>query len=190
MEDFMTCSVSSGYCGSSDLVCCVAPSDSQAGKTTCRPPTDCADASAVFGCESYYTVMPGDTCDGVSATTGRSVDAILALNPAVRSDCSDLQAGQTLCIMPDPPASLTMEPSSPHVAPPASAWSRQPSTEPSQSATPSEPPSAGVPDWSTCHPSRDTCAGYGSVCCVAAADQLSDKHTCRPAAAGTHSYTL
>ncbi|KAI8809499.1 hypothetical protein BJ742DRAFT_804074 [Cladochytrium replicatum] len=41
--------------------------------------------------------------------------------------------------------------------------------------------SYGIEDWKTCHPGKDSCASYGSKCCIAKADKYSGKYTCRPA---------
>ena len=158
-------------------MCCVAPADAQTLKTTCRPPTDCVSSSAMFGCEHNYTVMSGDTCYSISEMTVQSVDSILALNPAVDSDCTNLYLDQVLCLLPLTPS---LEPTLAPSDEPTIALSVEPTPSSTLTST-----VTGVPDWSTCHPSRDTCSSYGSVCCIAQGDDgYSGKHTCRQSASG------
>ncbi|KAJ3025952.1 UNVERIFIED_CONTAM: hypothetical protein HDU68_006424 [Siphonaria sp. JEL0065] len=38
----------------------------------------------------------------------------------------------------------------------------------------------GVGDWNTCHPGIDQCANADAKCCIAAADLITQKYTCRP----------
>ena len=40
-SDYNNCSASTGYCSSSDHVCCVGPDDALTGQTTCRLANDC-----------------------------------------------------------------------------------------------------------------------------------------------------
>ncbi|KAI8805865.1 hypothetical protein BJ742DRAFT_741076 [Cladochytrium replicatum] len=49
--------------------------------------------------------------------------------------------------------------------------------------------SYGIEDWKTCHPGKDSCAHYGSKCCIARADKHSGKYTCRPAGKDCDDYS-
>ncbi|KAF7354178.1 Carbohydrate-binding module family 5 protein [Mycena venus] len=50
------------------------------------------------GCTQTYTVVSGDTCSGIEATTGVSDTQLHALNPAIDSGCTNLSVGQILCL--------------------------------------------------------------------------------------------
>ncbi|KAF7368297.1 Glycoside hydrolase family 18 protein [Mycena venus] len=50
------------------------------------------------GCTQTYTVVSGDTCSGIEATTGVSDTQLHALNPAINSGCTNLSVGQILCL--------------------------------------------------------------------------------------------
>lgn len=45
-----------------------------------------------------YTVQAGDTCAGIAASKGVSLDAFLAANKNINADCSNLSAGATVNI--------------------------------------------------------------------------------------------
>ena len=45
-----------------------------------------------------YTVQPGDTCGGIAAANGITVDAFLAANKNIDAACSNLSAGATVTI--------------------------------------------------------------------------------------------
>lgn len=50
-----------------------------------------------YHCPNNYTVMPGDTCSSIIATTANLTEAIfLASNPTV--NCSNLTAGSSVCV--------------------------------------------------------------------------------------------
>lgn len=40
----------------------------------------------------------GDTCDAIAVAKGISTELLLALNPTVNPECTDLQIGQVLCL--------------------------------------------------------------------------------------------
>jgi LysM repeat protein len=50
------------------------------------------------GTSKNYTVKPGDTCAGIAQSQGVSLDAFLAANSSINSDCSNLTAGATVKI--------------------------------------------------------------------------------------------
>ncbi|MGE5596621.1 MAG: LysM peptidoglycan-binding domain-containing protein [Hyphomicrobiales bacterium] len=43
-----------------------------------------------------YTVQAGDTCAGIAAAKGTSADQIIAANPNINAECSNLQPGDVL----------------------------------------------------------------------------------------------
>ena len=51
-------------------------------------------------CTSTYTVKSGDSCYSISQAAGITVDALIALNPILDSNCN-LQIGQILCLSRD-----------------------------------------------------------------------------------------
>ena len=90
---YSTCSTTNSYCTINSYVCCVAPADVGNGKTTCRPSNNCAS-----GCSTHYTVIKGDTCNSIGNKYGVSGAAIISVNTAVNSGCTNLQIGQSVCI--------------------------------------------------------------------------------------------
>jgi len=55
-------------------------------------------ALAASSCTRSYTVVSGDTCDGISAAHNVSTYQLAAVNPVIDSACSNLQIGQVLCL--------------------------------------------------------------------------------------------
>ena len=49
---------------------------------------------------SIYNVQPGDTCSGITGTTGVGLSDLTSYNPTLNSDCSNLNAGENLCLSP------------------------------------------------------------------------------------------
>ncbi|OOF93376.1 carbohydrate-binding module family 50 protein, partial [Aspergillus carbonarius ITEM 5010] len=62
-------------------------SDLDAGATLCLPQS-CA----------IYTVQAGDTCEGITNTTGISFVQFTSWNPTINSYCTNLIAGQEVCV--------------------------------------------------------------------------------------------
>ena len=61
----------------------------QVGQTLCIPPK-CSG--------SYYSVKRNDYCDAIASAGGVTLDKLLAANPGINSDCSNLQIGELLCL--------------------------------------------------------------------------------------------
>jgi len=55
-------------------------------------------ALASPSCTRTYTVVSGDTCDGISAAQSVSTYQLAAVNPVIDSGCSNLEIGQILCL--------------------------------------------------------------------------------------------
>jgi LysM repeat protein len=49
-------------------------------------------------CSQKYTVLRGDSCDGIGAEFNVTGSAIISANPAINYGCTNLRAGQILCI--------------------------------------------------------------------------------------------
>lgn len=49
-------------------------------------------------CHKFYLVKAGDTCDGVITSTGLAKDDFYKWNPAVGSDCKDLEEAVYVCV--------------------------------------------------------------------------------------------
>ena len=94
-------------------------------------------------CPQKYTVVSGDTCNGIGTKFGVTGSAIISANPTINSGCTNLQIGQVLCI---------------------------------PSATGGGNP---IPNWASCTKGVSTCGNNWS-CCVAPADCATQKTTCRP----------
>ncbi|KAF6785552.1 LysM domain-containing protein [Colletotrichum sojae] len=52
----------------------------------------------VAGCAEFYLVQSGDGCWAISDAQGISLDEFYMWNPAVKTDCSGLQANVYVCI--------------------------------------------------------------------------------------------
>ncbi|KAH8692157.1 LysM domain protein [Talaromyces proteolyticus] len=53
----------------------------------------------ISSCNAYYLVKPGDTCYGIQSQFGNfTLAQFYTWNPAVKTDCSDLEAGYYACI--------------------------------------------------------------------------------------------
>ncbi|MCC7366641.1 MAG: LysM peptidoglycan-binding domain-containing protein [Dehalococcoidia bacterium] len=66
-----------------------ATSTTGTGTGTNRTPTPSSDAKE-------YTVADGDTCGGIAASLGTTIEGLRGANPSIDADCSNLQPGQTL----------------------------------------------------------------------------------------------
>ncbi|EJT99627.1 hypothetical protein DACRYDRAFT_23701 [Dacryopinax primogenitus] len=55
-------------------------------------------ATTTFSCSRNYTIVAGDTCDGISRAVGASTYQLAMLNPTIDDACSNLQIGQPLCL--------------------------------------------------------------------------------------------
>ncbi|KAJ7268979.1 hypothetical protein C8J57DRAFT_329217, partial [Mycena rebaudengoi] len=67
--------------------------------TTSSGPTPSGGGGGGGGCTQTYTVVSGDTCSAIESRTGVSDAQLHALNPAINSGCTNLQVGQTLCLI-------------------------------------------------------------------------------------------
>jgi LysM repeat protein len=94
-------------------------------------------------CSRKYTVVSGDTCNGIGTKFGLTGSAIISANPTINSGCTNLKIGQILCI-------------------------------PSSSGG-----GTSIPNWQSCTKSVSTCADNWQ-CCVAPVDCATRKTTCRP----------
>jgi len=56
------------------------------------------------GCSAQYTVLSGNTCTQIAAQFGTTFAALVAANPALNAQCSNLAVGEVLCI-PEPQCS-------------------------------------------------------------------------------------
>ncbi|KAF8908651.1 hypothetical protein CPB84DRAFT_1767170 [Gymnopilus junonius] len=61
-------------------------------------PTNAAAGSAPSGCAKWYTIVSGDSCSSVEQAFGLSSTAFFALNPEVKSDCTNLGLGEAYCV--------------------------------------------------------------------------------------------
>jgi len=59
------------------------------GSTGNRTPTPSANGKE-------YTIAEGDTCSGIAANLGISIEQLRSANPSIDADCSNLQPGQKL----------------------------------------------------------------------------------------------
>jgi LysM repeat protein len=62
------------------------------GNQTVRP------GSTTTGGAKSYTVKSGDTCGGIASANGTTLPALLAANPAINADCTNLKDGQVVNI--------------------------------------------------------------------------------------------
>ena len=58
--------------------------------------TDYAYASILQGTSCRYTVQPGDQCSSIVGVYGLTTAKLLALNPSLDGQCSNIQSGQVL----------------------------------------------------------------------------------------------
>ncbi|KAK0757408.1 hypothetical protein N5P37_010131 [Trichoderma harzianum] len=76
---------------------------SQGGSTTTKPGNGVStpgpvQTGIVSNCNSFHLVVSGDTCPDIASKAGISLDNFYAWNPAVKSDCTQLLAGDYVCI--------------------------------------------------------------------------------------------
>ncbi|KAJ7894191.1 hypothetical protein B0H14DRAFT_2683543 [Mycena olivaceomarginata] len=50
------------------------------------------------GCEEYYTIESGDTCNLVAGEWGLTVAQFVALNPEINAECTNLFLGEAYCV--------------------------------------------------------------------------------------------
>jgi len=55
-------------------------------------------ATTTYTCSRNYTVVAGDTCDGISRSVSVSTYQLAMLNPAIDDACSNLDIGEALCL--------------------------------------------------------------------------------------------
>ncbi|KAI0354143.1 hypothetical protein OH77DRAFT_1482530 [Trametes cingulata] len=48
-------------------------------------------------CDVVHVVEAGDSCDAIAEAAGTTVDILLANNPNVNSDCTNIGVGEVLC---------------------------------------------------------------------------------------------
>ncbi|PPR00473.1 hypothetical protein CVT24_004533 [Panaeolus cyanescens] len=61
-------------------------------------PSNAASGSGPNGCMQWYTIVSGDGCPSVEAKFGLSASQFFALNPEVKTDCTNLGLGQAYCV--------------------------------------------------------------------------------------------
>ncbi|KDR74914.1 hypothetical protein GALMADRAFT_123583 [Galerina marginata CBS 339.88] len=61
-------------------------------------PTNAAAGSAPSGCAKWYTIVSGDGCPSVEQKFGLSAIQFFALNPEVKTDCTNLGLGEAYCL--------------------------------------------------------------------------------------------
>ncbi|KAJ4856958.1 hypothetical protein T069G_07855 [Trichoderma breve] len=76
---------------------------SQGGSTTTKPGNGVStpgpvQTGIVSNCNSFHLVVSGDTCPDIASKAGISLDNFYAWNPAVKSDCTQLLAGDYVCV--------------------------------------------------------------------------------------------
>ncbi|RDW84131.1 uncharacterized protein DSM5745_04457 [Aspergillus mulundensis] len=67
------------------------------GTGAVKTPSPVQDGMAT-SCTSFYEVQPGDGCYDLAASEGVALDDFYAWNPAVKNDCSGLQANVYVCV--------------------------------------------------------------------------------------------
>ncbi|ORY39939.1 hypothetical protein BCR33DRAFT_699688 [Rhizoclosmatium globosum] len=180
VKDYETCLVGDVCSGAaSGFVCCVAPADVKAGKSTCRPASDCAVVSETVPNWSTCSLLNGDVCE-----TGFTC----CVAPA------DVATGKSTCRLPNYcsntaetiPDYETCSSSAGDVCStsafvcciaPADALSGKTTCRPSTDCWTKNV----VADYLTCQ-TGDICSSNanGFTCCTAPADVSTGKTTCRP----------
>ncbi|KAJ4152983.1 hypothetical protein LMH87_009498 [Akanthomyces muscarius] len=78
------------------------PSGAPTTTTTSTPPAGATPSpiqdGMVANCNKFYKVVPGDGCYNLAHDQGISLDDFYKWNPAVKNDCTGLQAGYYVCI--------------------------------------------------------------------------------------------
>lgn len=72
----------------------VTATTSVSGVTTPSP----IQTGMVSTCDTFYDVQSGNSCYDIADTHGVSLDSFYAWNPAVKTDCSGLQANEYVCV--------------------------------------------------------------------------------------------
>jgi LysM repeat protein len=67
--------------------------------TTASVPADIANGTNVR-CAKYYTVVAGDTCGDITIRNGISLSDFYFLNAGINSECTNLFAQESYCILP------------------------------------------------------------------------------------------
>lgn len=52
----------------------------------------------IQGCAKWYTIISGDGCSSVEQKFGLSATQFFALNPEVKTDCTNLGLGEAYCV--------------------------------------------------------------------------------------------
>jgi len=78
-------------------------------------------------CTTTYAVKSGDVCTSIAAKYNQTLAQLMVNNPAINKDCTNLQLGQVMCIV--PPATATTV-----------AATTAPPTPPADSTAPPTPP--------------------------------------------------
>ncbi|KAH0580623.1 hypothetical protein H2248_002112 [Termitomyces sp. 'cryptogamus'] len=69
------------------------------------PPPINVYPNATTACSQYYTVQSGDGCSSIAAAFGLTSDQLSALNPGLKTDCTNLILGEAYCVFPTYPVS-------------------------------------------------------------------------------------
>ncbi|KAM5438729.1 hypothetical protein McanCB56680_007111 [Microsporum canis] len=64
---------------------------------------------AIEACGKYYNVVPGDTCNAISAEFEVTMDELLEYNPKLHPDCENLWANFAICVAPVSPRPMAVD---------------------------------------------------------------------------------
>lgn len=73
---------------------CVGVKSTTTGVTTPYP----VQTGMVSTCDQFYKVVSGDSCVDITSEYGISTSSFYAWNPAVKTDCTGLQADEYVCV--------------------------------------------------------------------------------------------
>jgi hypothetical protein len=79
-----------------------SPPTTSAAATSSAPPSvttpSPVQAGMTNGCDDFYLVKSGDTCNGISSSYRLSLNVFFEWNPAIGTSCSSLWAGYYVCV--------------------------------------------------------------------------------------------
>ncbi|KAK8109309.1 carbohydrate-binding module family 50 protein [Apiospora sp. TS-2023a] len=75
-----------------------APSTPTTSRPSMATTPSPVQSGMVGGCDRFYDVQPGDGCWAIANQYGIALDDFYAWNPAVGTDCHDLEAGVYVCV--------------------------------------------------------------------------------------------
>ncbi|ORY51048.1 hypothetical protein BCR33DRAFT_837169 [Rhizoclosmatium globosum] len=153
IDEWNSCNATLGDTCELCLLCC--PSDKLNGKTTCRPPNDCdVPPKTVIGDWNECHANLGETCNA---------NFVCCVAPGDKLTGKTTCRPTNDCYIPSPnPGSVIGDYGECHT----------------NAGDTYCVGSAGIGDWSNCKPG-DTCASSDFICCIAEADIITQKYTCR-----------